>query len=80
MFGPKQNYSSKHLDQTSTGPGSEQLRHLNSLLVSSGSITLVGEEKICLLSFTCNYVVSVRRGFLFLWVLEMRCVILLWHI
>ena len=26
MFGPKQNYSSKHLDRTSTGPGSEQLR------------------------------------------------------
>ena len=33
MFGPKQNYSSKHLDRTSTGPGSEQLRRLNSLLV-----------------------------------------------
>ena len=32
MFGPKQNYSSKHLDRTSTGPGSEQLRRLNSLL------------------------------------------------
>ena len=32
MFGPKQNYSSKHLDRTSTGPGSEQLRCLNSLL------------------------------------------------
>ena len=31
MFGPKQNYSSKHLDRTSTGPGSEQLRRLNSL-------------------------------------------------
>ena len=35
MFGPKQNYSSKHLDRTSTGPGSEQLRRLNSLLASS---------------------------------------------
>ena len=34
MFGPKQNYSSKHLDRTSTGPGSEQLRRLNSLLYS----------------------------------------------
>ena len=33
MFGPKQNYSSKHLDRTSTGPGSEQLRRLNSLKV-----------------------------------------------
>ena len=32
MFGPKQNYSSKHLDRTSTGPGLEQLRCLNSLL------------------------------------------------
>ena len=31
-------------------------------------------ELIWLLSFTCNYVVSVRRGFLFLCVL-----ILLWH-
>ena len=36
-------------------------------------------ELICLLSFTCNYVVSVRRGFLFLMVLGMGCVILLWH-
>ena len=47
----------------------------------SGSITLVGEERelICLPLFTCNYVVSVRRGFLFLWVLGMGCVILLWH-
>ena len=26
--------------------------------------------------FTCNYVVSVWRGFLFLWVLGMGCVIL----
>ena len=34
----------------------------------SGSITSVGEERelICLLLFTCYYVVSVRRGFLFL--------------
>ena len=28
---------------------------------------------------TCNYVVSVCRGFLFLWVLGMGYVILLWH-
>ena len=43
-------------------------------------ITSVGEERelICLLLFTCN-VVSVRRGFLFLWVLGMGYVILLWH-
>ena len=43
----------------------------------SGSITLVGEERANL--FTCNYVVSVRRGFLFHWVLGMGYVILLWH-
>ena len=31
-FGTKQYCSSKHLDRTSTGPGSEQIRRLNSLL------------------------------------------------
>ena len=36
-------------------------------------------ELICLLMFTCNYVASVWRGFLFLWVLGMGYVILLWH-
>ena len=36
-------------------------------------------ELICLLLFTCNYVVSVWRGFLCLWVLAMGYVILLWH-
>ena len=36
-------------------------------------------ELICLLLFTCNYVVSVWRGFLFLWVLGIGFVILLWH-
>ena len=36
-------------------------------------------ELICLLSFTCNYVVFVWRSFLFLWVLGMGYVILLWH-
>ena len=36
-------------------------------------------ELNCLLLFTCNYVVSVWRGFLFLWVLGMGYVILLWH-
>ena len=47
----------------------------------SGSITSAGEERelICLLWFTCNCVVSVRRGFLFLLILGMGCVILLWH-
>ena len=36
-------------------------------------------ELICLLLFTCNYVVFVWRGFLFLWVLGMGYVLLLWH-
>ena len=36
-------------------------------------------ELVCLLLFTCNYVVSVWRGFLFLWVFGMGYVILLWH-
>ena len=36
-------------------------------------------ELICLLLFTSNYVVSVKRGFLFLWVLGMGYVILFWH-
>ena len=37
-------------------------------------------ELMFLLSFPCNYVNSVRRGFLFLLVLGMGSVILLWHI
>ena len=38
----------------------------------SGSTTSVGKrELVCLLLFTCNYVVSVWRGSLFLWVLGM---------
>ena len=46
----------------------------------SGPITSIGEERAnCLLLFTCKYVVSIRRGFLFLWVLGMGYVILLWH-
>ena len=40
---------------------------------------LVKRELTCLLLVTCNYVVSVWRGFLFLWVLGMGYVILLWH-
>ena len=36
-------------------------------------------ELICLLLFTSNYVVSVWRGFLFLFVLGKGYVILLWH-
>ena len=39
-------------------------------------MTSVGEEgAIFLLSFTCNYVDSVRRGFLFLFMLEIDNVI-----
>ena len=42
----------------------------------SGLITSVGEERAYfLLSFTCNYVVTVRRGFLFLSVIGLGCVI-----
>ena len=44
-----------------------------------GVFRLGKRELICLLLFTCNYVVSVSRGFLFLWVLGMDYVILLWH-
>ena len=36
-------------------------------------------ELICMLLFTCYYVVSVWKGFLFLWVRGMGYVILLWH-
>ena len=43
----------------------------------AGQISM--RELICLLLFTGNFVVSVWRGFLFLWVLGMGYVILLWH-
>ena len=36
-------------------------------------------ELFCLLLFTCNYVVSLRTGFLFVWVLGMGYIIVLWH-
>ena len=36
-------------------------------------------ELICLLLFTCNYVVFVWRGLFFLWVLGIGYVNLLWH-
>ena len=48
----------------------------------SASITSVGEERAnFLLLFTCNYmyVVSVRRGFHFLMVIGIGCLILLWY-
>ena len=47
------------------------------MLVIADQLPRLGKrELICLLSFTCNYLISVRRGFLF--VLGMGCVILLW--
>ena len=48
----------------------------------SGSISIIRlgkRELICLLLFMCNYLVSVRRGLLFLLVLGIGFVILLWH-
>ena len=46
----------------------------------SGIITSVGEERAYfLLSSTCSFVVSVRRGFLCLWVLTRGCVSSLGH-
>ena len=59
-------------------PASEAIILL--LLAVLDQLPRLGKRKlICLLLFTCNYVVSVWRGFLFLWVLGMGCVILLWH-
>ena len=41
-----------------------------------GSITSVGEERAYFSAIVyCNYVVSVRKGFLFLFVLGMGCVL-----
>ena len=55
-------------------------RYLYSFIVYLKQLPRLGKrELICLLLFTCNYVVSVWRGFLFLWVLGMGYVILLWH-
>ena len=45
-------------------------------VTDDGSIASVGEEgAVCLLLFVCGYVVSVWRGFLFLWVLWMGYVV-----
>ena len=46
----------------------------------NGSIPTVGEERCLTAIVTCNYVVSVRSGFLLLCVLGMDPVILLWHL
>ena len=56
------------------------LYYIVSYVSCSGSITSVGGERASLSGIVCcNYVVSVRRGFLFLLALGMGCVILLWH-
>ena len=49
------------------------------IVICSGSITSVGEERaiFAAILFNCNYVVSVRRGSLFLLVLGIGCAILL---
>ena len=48
------------------------------VFISTSTVPRLGKRPlICLLLFTCNYVVSVWRGFL--WVLGMGYVILLWH-
>ena len=50
------------------------------VLKPPGSLPRRGKRELFfLLSFSSNYVVSVRRGFLFLLVLGMGCVILLLH-
>ena len=50
------------------------------MLAVADELPLLGKRDIIfLLSFTCNYVVSVKRGFLFLLVLGISCVILLWY-
>ena len=52
----------------------------NYIIALSANLPRLGKgELICLLLFTCNYVVSVLRGLLFLCVLGMGYVILLWH-
>ena len=49
------------------------------LKVVADQLPRLGKRELTyLLSFTCNYV-SVRRGFLFLLVFWIGCVILLWH-
>ena len=42
-------------------------------------LALYSVVSYCMLSFICNYVVSIQRGFLFLLVLGMACIILLWQ-
>ena len=55
-------------------------RNLYSFVAVVDQLPRLGKRAlICLLLFTCNYVVSVWRGFLFPLVLGMGYVILLWH-
>ena len=52
---------------------------LSILLAVADQLPRFWEELFFLLVFTCNYVVSLGRGNLFLLVLGIGCVILLWH-
>ena len=59
MFGPKQNYSSKRLDRTSTGPGSEQMRRLNSLLDFKGLSSLIHRTPLTIVTTSvCDDIMS----------------------
>ena len=59
------------------------MKRLNAALECTLTSSLASKRNMkkisCLLLFTCNYVASVWRGFLFLWLLGMGYVILLWH-
>ena len=49
------------------------------ILAVADQLPRFGKRELTFLqAFTCNYVVSVRRGFLFLLVLGMGCVNFLW--
>ena len=67
-------------EEVESGPGLSLIKLVLQSLMSPRSLnyhrSLGKRELICLLLFTCNNVVSVWRGFLFLWVLGMGYVIL----
>ena len=69
--------------KTSAQTNKQDFQYVRTILQLLNSPTfhqrLGKRELICLLLFTCNYVVFVWRGILFLWVLGMGYVILLWH-
>ena len=53
---------------------------VNKLVITAERLPRLGKRELFFLqSFTCNYVVSVSRGVLFLLVLEIGWVILLWY-